>query len=220
MVEGMPRRLLIGLPIWTAALLLFWWYAQTREGGAVAWVEDWLAGIAGDPWALAGLFGAYLIRPLLLLPMTVLTAFSGFLLGALWGTAFGMAAVLASASIAYAVARFLGAGRTPGGPWWRRLRDRSFETVITARLMMVPGDLVNYAAGALRVGYASFALATAVGGLPGLLIGVFAGASLQGVFRFEGVRLDVGYLVASAVLLVGSLALSRWLRRRFGEPSR
>ena len=216
----MPRRLLIGLPIWIVALLLFWWFVQTQEGGAVAWVERGLAGLAEDPWALAVLFGVYLIRPLLLLPMTVLTAFSGCLLGAFWGTVFGMVAVLASASIAYVVARFLGAGRAPTGPWWRRLRERSFETVITARLMMVPGDLVNYAAGALRVRYVWFAVATAVGGLPGLLIGIFAGASLQGVFRFEGVQIDVGYLVASVVLLVGSLTLSRWLRRRFGEPPR
>ena len=216
----MPRRLLIGLPLWIGALLLFWWYAQTREGGAVAWVEDWLAGIAGDPWALAGLFAAYLVRPLLLLPMTVLTAFSGFLLGAFWGTVFALGAVLASASAAYAVARFLGAGRVPEGRWWRRMRDRSFETVITARLMMLPGDLVNFAAGALRISFAAFALATAIGGVPGLLIGVFAGASLQGVFRFEGVRLDVGYLIASAVLLVASLAVARWLRGRYGEPSR
>lgn len=220
MVEGMPRRLWIGLPVWICALLVFWWYAQTREGGAVAWVEAWLAGLSGDPWALAGLFAAYLVRPLLLLPMTILTAFSGFLLGAWWGTLFSLVAVLASASIAYAVARFLGAGQEPRGPWWRRLRDRSFETVITARLMMVPGDLVNYAAGALRISFASFASATAIGGLPGLLIGVFAGASLQGVFRFAGVQLNAGYLIASAILLVVSLGLSRWLRRRYGEPSR
>lgn len=214
----MPRRLLFGLPIWIVAIFAFWWYAQTREGSAVAWIEQVLAGMSDNPWALAGLGVAFLVRPLLLLPMTVLTAFSGFLLGAFWGAAFAWGLVLASASIAYGVARFLGAGRVPEGPWWRRLRDRGFEALITARLMMMPGDLVNLAAGALHVPYGSFALATLVGGLPGLLIGVLAGASVQGSFRFEGVQLNVGYLIASGVLLVFSLGLARWLRRRHGDP--
>lgn len=216
----MPRRLLYGLPVWIACVVAFWLYAQAREGGAVALVEDVLAALAGNPWALAGLLGAYLIRPVLVLPMTVLTAFSGFLLGPVFGTAFGLVGVLASASIAYGLARFMGAGRVPAGRWWRLLRDRSFEALVTARLMLVPGDAVNYAAGALRIPFRAFFLATAIGGMPGLLIGVLAGASVEGAFTFDGLRLNVGYLIASAVLLVASLSASRLLRRRFGfDPS-
>lgn len=216
----MPRRLLYGLPIWIALVVAFWIYAQAREGGAVALVEDALAAIAGNPWALAVLLGAYLVRPLLVLPMTVLTAFSGFLLGPVWGASFALGGVLASASIAYGLARFMGAGRAPDGRWWRLLRDRSFEALVTARLMLVPGDAVNYAAGALRIPFRAFFLATAIGGMPGLMIGVLAGASVEGAFTFDGLRLNVGYLIASAVLLVASLGASRLLRRRIGfDPS-
>lgn len=211
----MSRRLLYVLPLWIALIAGFWIYAQGREGGAVGLLEQWLAALAGDPWALAGLFAVYLLRSVLLLPMTVLTAFSGFLLGPVWGTVFSLGAVLASASIVYAIARFLGAGRVPKGRWWRFLQERDFEALITARLMMLPGDAVNYAAGTLRIDYRAFAFATAVGGLPGLLVGVLAGASVEGAFEFEGIRLNTTYLIASAVLLVASLAASRVLRRRF-----
>lgn len=210
----MPRRLWYVLPLWALVVVAFWIYVQGREGGAVALLERWLAALAGDPRALLGLFLVYLIRPLLLLPITILTAFSGFLLGPVWGSLYALAAVLASASVAYVLARYLGAGRVPEGNWWRMLQDRSFEALVTARLMMLPGDAVNYAAGALRIDFWAFALATAVGGLPGLLVGVLAGASVEGGFEFEGFRLNPWYLVASAVLLVVSLATSRLLRSR------
>lgn len=214
-VGEMPRRLLYALPIWLALLAAFWIYAQGREGGAVGLIERWLTELSGNPWALVGLMAVFAIRPLLLLPITVLTAFSGFLLGPVWGTLYALVAVLVSASIAYGLARFLGAGHVPEGRWWTLLRERSFEALVTARLMLLPGDAVNYAAGALRIDFGAFVLATALGGLPGLLVGVLAGASVEGVFAFEGVRLNAGYLLASAVLLVVSLTASRLLRRRF-----
>ena len=89
-----------------------------------------------------------------------------------------------------------------------------FETVLLSRFLLLPGDLVNYAAGALRISFAAFMLATLIGGIPGLLIGVLAGASLEGEFSTDGVQLNVGYLLASSGLLVSSLALSAFLRRR------
>ena len=92
------------------------------------------------------------------------------------------------------------------------------ETVLTGRLVFLPGDLINYAAGALRVSFAAFALATALGGLPGLAVCVLAGASLEGPFRFEGVRLNGWFLLASALVLGSSLALARWLRARRALP--
>lgn len=211
----MPRRLVYGLPIWLTLLAAFWLYVQRQEGGAVALIERWLAELSGDPWALVGLMAVFAIRPVLLLPITVLTAFSGFLLGPAWGTLYALVGVLVSASIAYLLARVLGAGRAPQGGWMTLLRERSFEALLTARLMMLPGDAVNYAAGALRIHFGAFVLATALGGMPGLLVGVLAGASVEGVFTFEGVRLHTGYLIASAVLLVLSLGASRLLRRRF-----
>ena len=217
----MPRRLLYGLPLWVALVVAFWIVAQGREGGAVELLEGILADLGDNPWALVGLMAAYLVRPLVVLPVTLLTAFAGFLLGPLGGVAFAGVGVLASASVAYAVARFLGAGRAPEGRWWRVLRRRSFEAIVVARLMLVPGDAVNYAAGAMRIDFVQFTAATALGGLPGLMVGVLAGASVEGAFTFSGVRLNSWYLIASLALLAASLLAASVLRRRvdMADPS-
>jgi uncharacterized membrane protein YdjX (TVP38/TMEM64 family) len=87
--------------------------------------------------------------------------------------------------------------------------------VLVARLMMLPGDLVSAAAGAVRVRWGPFLAATALGGVPGLAVGVLAGASLEGTesFSWSAVRVDAATLVAAA----GAFALAwglAWLLRR------
>ena len=69
--------------------------------------------IATHPLGWLWLVGIYLLRPLLLLPMTILTVFTGFLFGLGWGLAYALTATLASASLAYLLARFLRVGRFP-----------------------------------------------------------------------------------------------------------
>lgn len=228
------RRRWLALALWALAVALFWGLAQRRPGGASGLLGELLTVLADSRYALPALLGVYLLRPLLLLPITLLTVFAGFLLGLAGGLAFALAATLASASVAYALARRLAPppgdppgeapDASPGGApgalrrLRRRLRRNAFEAVLTARLALLPGDLVNYAAGALRVPFAPFAVATLLGGLPGLTVGVMAGRALQplGAFEARGVRLEPGYLLASALLLGASLLAARRLRRSAG----
>lgn len=212
-----PWQHLLVLLLWLSLLLAFWSYAQTRERGALELVQSWLASLSERSWGPLALLGIFALRPLLLLPITILNVFSGFLFGPLLGLLYALLATLMSSSVAYAVGRFF--GRLPKeaaaqAGFVRGLRSRSFESIVTGRLMFVPGDLINYPSGFWRIPYAVFLLATALGGLPGLMISVFAGASLEGPFRFEGVRVNAWYLLVSAALLVGSLSLSYTLRRR------
>ncbi len=203
------------LALWAAVLVAFWLVTRTREGGAGAQLEGWLQAIATHPLGWLWLVGIYLLRPLLLLPMTILTVFTGFLFGLGWGLAYALIATLASASLAYLLARFL---RLRGSPrrstaFLEGLRSRAFETVIIARLVSVPGDLVNYASGALRISFPAFFIATAIGGLPGMGAGVLAGTSIEGSFRFGGLRLDPWLFGASAALLLANLVVAQVLRR-------
>lgn len=208
------RRRWAVIALWAVLLLLFWFAAQRHSGGPVALLAGWLATLSRSPAAPLLLIGLYLLRPLLLLPVTLLTVFSGFLLGVLGGGLLALFMTLASASVAYGLARRLGPTRAPGGALFERLEAHTFEAVLTARLTFVPGDLVNYAAGAVRVPYPPFALATLLGGLPGLAMGVLAGASIEGVFRFDGVRIEPALLLGSFALLLFSLLASWLLRRR------
>jgi uncharacterized membrane protein YdjX (TVP38/TMEM64 family) len=202
------------LALWLGLLLAFWIYVQQSGRPVTEILTSWLESLSQSPYSVLFLLAVYLVRPLLLLPVTLLTVFSGFLYGVFWGTVYALLATLASSSLAYFIGRFLSGDKVRlQTEWMNKLRERSFETVLTSRLIFLPGDLVNYACGFLKISFTAFLLATALGGLPGLLVGVLAGASLE-TFSASGFRLNPWYIVASLVLLVGSLGISRLLRRR------
>ncbi len=215
----MPRsprvRRILALLLWLTLLGVFLAVASRQPGGVPGVMQAGLRAVRDSPDALLLLAGLYLIRPLLLLPVTVLTAFCGYLLGPLAGVAVAEVAGVASAVVGYLVVRWW-RGRTPALParWWQRLRRGTFEAVLVSRLSFVPGDLVNGAAGALGLRFGAFVAATAVGGLPGTVVGVLAGAGMRGGgFRAELIHLHAGFIAGSLALAAGSL-LAAWLLRR------
>lgn len=157
-----------------------------------------------------------MIRPVFLLPISILNIFAGFLFGPFWGSLYGMIATLISACIPYGMGRFFGTGVAveQNNKLVKRMQERSFDTILLSRLIFVPGDLVNYAAGFFKISFTAFVLATAIGGLPSLLMTTFAGASIEGAFQFSGFKLNPWYLLASAGLLIFSLGISYILRKR------
>lgn len=215
------RSARIVLVAWLLLLAAFWFVSWSRGIGPVEAVEAVLAGAASGPWGPLALLAAYVLRSVLFLPMTVLTVFAGFLLGPWLGAGVALVGGVASALVSYGMARFVGAGvrgppregeGTPG--WLARMRGAPFETVLISRLAAVPGDAVNLAAGVWRVPVGPFAAATALGGVPGLLAGVWAGAALEGPFEFGGLQLRPSWVALSLAMLAGSLAISSLLRRR------
>lgn len=204
-----------GLLLWLFLLLALWLGAAQQGTSPVALLRTSLTALQGDPLAPLLLLLLYLLRPLFLLPVTLLTVASGLFFGVLWGVVYAGVATLLSATVAYLLgrtfAREVPDNAAPG--LVGRLKVYPFETVLLSRFLFVPGDLVNYVAGYLHVPLGAFVLATAIGGLPGLLIGVLAGASLESGLQGR-VQLNLGYLLASAVLLLVSLGGSWWLRRR------
>lgn len=208
------------LILWVLLLAAFWGYTQWRGIAPSTLLSDALAGLSHSVWAPLVLAVAYLLRPLTLIPITVLTLLVGFLFGPIWGMVYAVLAMALSSGVGYFIGRYFGAdlvaSKTPGrlGRWSERLKARAFETVLMARFLFLPGDLVTYTSGVLGINFAAFMLATVIGGIPGLLIGVLAGASLEGVFTTEGFKVNAWYLLASAALLVLSLSLSYLLRRK------
>ena len=203
------------LALWLVLIILFWIYAQNRGEGVLTLIQGWLGAIAENPWGPVVLLSIFMLRPLLLLPITILNAFAGFLFGPVLGLAYAVIATLLSSAVAYGVARFLRVQPKEGGSGFiDNLRSRSFETVLIGRLIFLPGDLINYAAGFLRISFVAFMLATAIGGLPGLMVSVLAGASIEGQFSFQGLSIKPWYLVASVGMLIFSFGMSYILRRR------
>jgi uncharacterized membrane protein YdjX (TVP38/TMEM64 family) len=185
--------------------------------------EGAIAFLAERPLGWLGFIALCALRPLFGFSSSLLSIAAGHL----YGPAFGFVVVTlghnAGALVAYALSR-----RVAGG-WAERalrherlrgvgalLRERTFATVLTLRLAYAPFDAVNHAAGALRLRLGPFLAGSALGSLLGSLTFLTFGASLPDLRAADGVapRLRPETLAASAALLIASLAVARWLRRR------
>ena len=77
-----------------------------------------------------------------------------------------------------------------------------------------PFIVVNMAAGTARVRRADYALGTAIGILPKILLTAFAGGTVSAAFNGGGV-VQLGLLALAIAIWVGSALLARrWLRAR------
>jgi phospholipase D1/2 len=221
--ERGPRRWTayraIALVVWTLLLIAFWQGARQADAGAV---DDLLASIedlATRPWAPAGVLALYLLRPLLLVPITVVNLAAGFVLGTPAGLALAMIGTLASASIGYAIGYLLGIVGLGGemlsrSPLLRTLRRRGFESVVAGGLMYLHADAVNLPAGLMRIPFRAFLAGIAVGNALTLTSAVLAGASVEGGLADATVAFDGTTLWLALGLFAVSLGLASWLRRR------
>lgn len=160
----------------------------------------------------------------------VMSLAGGFLFGALIGTALIVPAATAGACLLFLGARHA-LGRTlaaRGGATLERisaaLRRDGFWYLLSLRLLpVVPFWLANLAPALAGMPLGSFALATAIGIIPGSVVFAGIGAGLGEVFD-RGGRPDLGLILTPPILLplVGLAALSlvgAWWRRRPGTTS-
>ena len=149
-----------------------------------------------------------------------MTVAAGFVFGPVLGVLLTIVASNTSATVAYLVGRFFGGDLVKADGegivyrYARRLRANSFETVLTMRFIFLPFDFVNYLAGLLKINWGAFILATILGSLPGTLAFVLFGASIDMNFTGGTPSLNPGVLVASAVIFVLSIVISRLFKRR------
>lgn len=215
----------VALGLWSALLIAFWLGARQAEGGALDFLLASVEDLATRPWAPAGVFVLYLVRPLLLVPITVVNLTSGFVLGALPGLALALAGTLASASVGYGIGRLLGAfglADALHARWsvLRALRRRSFASVVAGGLMYLHAEAVNLPAGLLRIRFPVFIAGITVGNALTMTSAVLAGASVEGSLATATVTVDPTTLWLALGLFTVSLALASWLRRRSARAER
>jgi len=211
----------IALGVWSCLLIAFWQGARQTDMGALDYLLSGIENLATRPWAPAGVLALYLMRPLLLVPITVVNLASGFVLGALPGWGLAMIGTLASASIGYGIGHLLGtvglAGELLGRwPLLRTLRRRGFASVVAGGLMYLHADAVNLPAGLMRIRFRVFLAGIAVGNVLTMTSAVLAGASVEGSLLEATVAVDRTTLWLALGLFAVSLALASWLRRRHG----
>lgn len=213
------RRLAI-VTVWGAALIGWFAYRNANDLGTIDAAQQLVEGVDMLSWAPVVFVVAYLLRPLLFVPASLMTVAAGLLFGATLGTVLVIVAANGSAMVAYTVGRSLAGEHGEHDDeraglihrWGRRLRTRSFETVFVMRLLFLPYDLVNYASGALRVHRPAFLTATALGTLPGTLSFVLLGASLEHLDEGLG-GIDPWAVGASVAIFAISMVVAALLRR-------
>ncbi|MEZ4363069.1 MAG: VTT domain-containing protein [Kofleriaceae bacterium] len=166
--------------------------------------------------------GAYVVTAVLMLPGSALTLGAGFVYGPAVGALLVIPASVLAAVLAFALAR--GALRARVSRWAARDRraralDRAvgragFRIVLLLRLSpVIPYSLLNYALGITDVRLRDYALASAIGMLPGTLLYVSAGAALTELSQLGAGRVPSwalwGGLVASALALFAVARIAR-----------
>lgn len=202
--------------LWTAVAAAWVAYRRSTGLGATDAAQELVDAASGAWWAVVAFLVLSVLRPFVLFPATLLTMAAGLLFGPVAGIAVAAVGANASAMVGYGMGGAFASdvvrdGRLSG--WRDRMRADSFEAVLLMRLVFLPYDLVNYAAGYLRIRWRPFLAATAIGSLPGTASFVLLGASLTSLN--DGVAgIDRTTLAVSVVLIVSSLTISRVVKRR------
>ena len=201
-------------------------------GDAVPRFSDWVGSLG--LWGPLVFMAGYAISVVAFIPASLLTLAAGAIFGVGWGTVYVMIAATVGAAGAFLVARYLARGAIE-----KRLANSSrFEAVDRAvgaqgrrivfllRLSPVfPFNLLNYALGLTRVGFADYLIASS-GRLPGTLlneslrkiagdVAAVAGGAAPERGTAENVLLFVGLL---ATVVVTTL-VTRIARRALAEAT-
>ncbi len=210
------------LVFWILLVAAYQWYATTNQLSPLQVIQQFLGFMQNGVWGVLIYLVLYAVRPLILFPSTILTLAGGFVFGPVPGVIYTIIASNISSTIAFYVGRFFGEGllKDDGSDGWiqryaRRMRENSFETVITMRFIFLPYDAVSYLAGFLRIRFLPFILATALGSIPGTMAFIGFGASVE---TFDGVapKLNPVTLGFSVAIFIVSIALSRIFKNREG----
>ena len=207
---------------WLAVIGGYWGYARYNNlaiADIVEQISHWLTGGWYGPLLYMVL---YALRPLLFFPATILTLLGGFIFGPI-GILYTILGSNASAMVAYGVGRFFGKDLLNKGSnagvvqqYTERMRQNGFETVLIMRLIFLPYDLVNYAAGFFRIRWQAFLTATVIGTVPGTISFVLFGASFGTLndLLMGNIQVNPATLFLSILFVGISIVLSRFIKKR------
>ncbi len=201
--------------VWVLLIASYLYYIRSRDVSPLQAAERLRTVLVDNWWGPALFITAYVARPLVLFPASVLTIVGGLAFGLYWGTAWTVIASNLSTLTAYTAGRFLLSGvlgeRLLGltGRLGRRAQAHPFETTAIMRLLYLPFDAVGYLSGFLRLRLLPFMAGSFLGTLPGTVAFVGFGASVDSLS--DGTPdFDIRILAASLTLVVlGSIVKSR-----------
>jgi uncharacterized membrane protein YdjX (TVP38/TMEM64 family) len=217
------RTQLIGIAFWLALIVGTQQYMQANNLTFADLTRQLQATLTEEWYGPIIYIIVYLVRPLILFPASLLTILAGNVYGLWLGFLYALLAGTASSAFPYIIGRWFASENKTGqadaqdsalSRFVDTLRRNPFQAVLTARLLYLPYDLVSIVAGNLRISFVTFFAATAIGNIFGAFSYVGIGASIEGDIASGEISLNPAVLVLSIGVLIGSLAVSRFLKAR------
>jgi uncharacterized membrane protein YdjX (TVP38/TMEM64 family) len=217
------RTLLISFVLFGGVGLVFVFGAPVLGLGGEATVQQWL-GAASGPWALPVAVLAFGVLAFVGVPQIMLIAAAVVAFGPVTGFAYSWIGTMVSSLVGFYLGRAAGAATLErfSGEGVRRFmelvgRNGFFASFIVRLVPSAPFIVVNMAAGVTPMRVVDFALGTALGIVPKIVLTAFAGNSIVRLMKGEIGR-DALWLVAVAVAWVAiGLVARAWLRSREKE---
>jgi uncharacterized membrane protein YdjX (TVP38/TMEM64 family) len=188
-----------------------------------ATVQEWMRAVPG-PWSLPVAVAAFAILAFVGVPQIMLIAAAVVAFGPWTGFAYSWIGTMVSSLVGFYLGRTAGARTLErfSGAGVRRFmelvgRNGFFASFIVRLVPSAPFIVVNMAAGVTPMRVVDFALGTALGIVPKIVLTAFAGNSIVRLMRGE-VGKDALWLAAIAVAWVAiGLVARAWLRSREKE---
>lgn len=217
MSKHLPR-ILIGLALLAAIAAAIVWRDRFDAAALQAWVEG--AGTAGPLLFMA----VYALATVLFLPGSVITLAGGALFGPVWGTLWNLTGATVGASLAFLIARYLGAdwvARRAGGRAKQLIdgvEQEGWRFVAFVRLVpLFPFNLLNYALGLTRIPFLAYVIASWLFMLPGAIAYTWLGyAGREALAGGEGMIRNI--LIALALLAAVGF-IPRLVNRLRAQPA-
>ena len=218
-----PFLIVSGVLLAMLGVALAWRYTALSDLLTADNFRAVLRTVRGEPWAIVVVCGLFVLAGILVFPLNVLILTTAAVFGPLLGIVYAAAGALTSGTVLYWIGRKLGRNTLErvAGPRVRRVlegvRRRGFLTVVTFRLLPIaPFTLVNLAAGAGGIRYVDFALGTAIGLLPGLVLLSVMGDRIVRILS-DPTAGDIGILLLCVAGLIGLAVGSQALLSRRGK---
>ncbi len=173
------------------AIFLYVWLSEVRLVEIIRAVFLYTtSSYVGPLWFIA----LYAIRPLLFLPVVLLSTLGGMMFGFWPGLIYVLTGETISCTIAYFIGRYFGADFIKddadhlSSRIKRHVQHHPFFAVLMMRLAFLPYEIVDYASAIFGARFYPYFMATFVGSIPGAITLTSVGASIKNV---EDVRLSL-----------------------------
>lgn len=208
------------------ALFALWRYTPLADFVTAERLAGWARAVRGTWWAPPVLVAAYTPAAILMFPRPVLTLVAIVAFGTSLGIAYSAAGIMLAAMLSYYAGRMMGQRRVERiagnglDPAKRILRRHGVIAIFALNMAPVPPFIVQgLIAGAWRVNAWHYALGSALGMLPSLLIWTVFGRQAS-VWLDDPSSISWG-VIAAAVALFGlfTYLVRRWFAAQAANPA-